>query len=150
MVIEFARNDYQRAFQKLTGSFLADSYFLYLDTDIKTCRQRIRERSEKKSEEKTEDDYFVSESIFETYYQYEEGKPPIDVLDNLKRQGYKTMYIENTQDLASLLQKIDKFVAEIMHDVASPSIKNVEQSTPIAPLSSYPDAPSTFFQVALF
>ena len=44
ILIEFARNDYQRAFQQFSAEFLQDAYFLYLDADIETCKRRIRER----------------------------------------------------------------------------------------------------------
>src|SRR6266700_2647817 len=42
ILIEFSRNDYQRAFQQFShASFLKDAYFLYLDANIETCKRRI-------------------------------------------------------------------------------------------------------------
>jgi adenylate kinase family enzyme len=65
ILIEFARNDYQRAFQQFSPAFLLDAYFLYLNVDIETCKKRIRERT---AQPRTEDDFFVSEDIFNDHY----------------------------------------------------------------------------------
>ncbi len=65
IVIEFSRNDYSRAFEQFNQSFLRDAYFLYLDTELETCKQRVRNKI---LNPKYEDDYPVSEYIFENYY----------------------------------------------------------------------------------
>ncbi len=49
-------------------SLLQDAYILFIDADINTCKQRIKERVIKPQAERTEDDNYVSEFIFETYY----------------------------------------------------------------------------------
>src|SRR6266516_2567586 len=65
ILIEFARNDYCEAFKLFSRDFLQDSYFLFLDADIETCKRRISERV---ANPITDDDYFVSEYIFDAYY----------------------------------------------------------------------------------
>src|SRR5207245_1672361 len=66
LLIEFARNDYQRAFHQFKQELLQDAYFIYLSSDVEVCQQRIRERVAKPKFE--EDDYPVSDLIFELYY----------------------------------------------------------------------------------
>lgn len=65
-LIEFSRNNYVHAFQQFDPLFLKDAYFLYLDTELERCKQRISDRAAKP--ENREDDYPVSEYIFEKYY----------------------------------------------------------------------------------
>jgi len=78
VLIEFARNDYQRAFQQFSREFLQDAYFLYLDANIETCKRRIRERIINPS---TGDDFFVSEYIFATYYNKDDGRSIPQILE---------------------------------------------------------------------
>ena len=65
IVIEFSRNDYCKALSWFTAPFLRNAYFLFLSTDIPTCKDRIRERAVNPT---TENDHFVSDYIFEVYY----------------------------------------------------------------------------------
>jgi AAA domain len=64
-IIEFSRNDYQRAFKLFKPDFLQDAFFLFIEADEATCIERIRERS---ANPRYADDHFVSEYIFESYY----------------------------------------------------------------------------------
>src|SRR5258708_26453591 len=68
VLIEFARNDYRKAFQQFSPAFLQDAYFLYLDTNIEVCKQRISTRV---ANPQTEDDYYVSDYIFQEYYDHD-------------------------------------------------------------------------------
>jgi hypothetical protein len=68
LIIEFSRVDYCKALEFFATHLLKDTYILFIDSDIPTCIQRIKERVAKVSEERTEDDPYVSEYIFETYY----------------------------------------------------------------------------------
>lgn len=65
VIIEFARNNYENALAQFSKSFLQDSYFLFLDTDIHSCILRIYNRVKYST---TEDDHFVSEEIVKCYY----------------------------------------------------------------------------------
>jgi len=65
ITIEFSRSDYRHAFLNFSPDFLHDTHFLFLDTDIEVCKQRIYERI---INPKYEDDVFVSERVFEDYY----------------------------------------------------------------------------------
>jgi len=66
IIIEFSRNDYKKAFQLFNPSFLRDAHFLYLDTALDECKQRVYQRTAHPMSE--EDDYPVSDYIFEGYY----------------------------------------------------------------------------------
>ena len=65
IVIEFARDDYGKALEKFSPSFLQDAYFLFIDAAMETCIQRVRERVANRT---TGDDHFVSEKILKSYY----------------------------------------------------------------------------------
>jgi adenylate kinase family enzyme len=69
IIIEFARSDYYEALKKFSKSFLQDAYFVFFDTNIETCMQRIRCRAKHPM---TSDDYFVSEQINRGYYAKQE------------------------------------------------------------------------------
>lgn len=65
IVLEFARSDYEAALKQFSREFLKDAYFLFIDTDVETCIQRIYHRVAYSA---TSDDYFVSEEILRSYY----------------------------------------------------------------------------------
>jgi len=65
IVIEFARDDYGKALEQFSSSFLKDSYFLFINSDINTCIQRVNNRV---THPATVDDHFVSEDIIRSYY----------------------------------------------------------------------------------
>jgi shikimate kinase len=64
-IIEFSRNDYQKAFDLFTRDFLHNALFLFIDADEETCIERIQRRID---DPKFADDHHVSEYIFESYY----------------------------------------------------------------------------------
>jgi adenylate kinase family enzyme len=112
MLIEFARNDYLRAFQQFSEIFLQDAYFLYLDTKVDICKQRIRKRIENPI---YADDYYVSEFIFETYYHIDNGQYLSDILERdyeLNKQRLKI--IDNNCSLEAASKKIDPFIDTIV------------------------------------
>ena len=77
LLIEFSRNDYRSAFRNFDQSSLQDAYFLYLNTTIDICKERIKERIINPT---TEDDYFVSDYIFNAYYNQDDGRCIPDIL----------------------------------------------------------------------
>lgn len=76
-IIEFARNDYRRAFKLFSPRFLQDSSFLFLDAEVETCIERIRRRTDNPT---CIDDHFVSEYIFETYYHKDDRQEALTML----------------------------------------------------------------------
>ena len=112
ILIEFARNDYQKAFQQFNQDFLQDAYFLYLDAEIETCKQRIRDRVNNPA---FEDDYNVSDYIFETYYHEDDGKALPDFLEREHRIGkQRVSIIDNNCLLEEASKKIDQFIDTVI------------------------------------
>ena len=77
--IEFSRNDYNYAFAQFNRDFLQDGYFLFLDVAIDMCKQRIIDRV---AHPKTEDDHYVSEYIFQSYYNKDSRETIFSTLTN--------------------------------------------------------------------
>ena len=67
VLIEFARSDYQHAFQVLKPDFLMDASFLFLDGDIEVCMKRASQRVLKSKHKKSRNDYYVSRLVFDRY-----------------------------------------------------------------------------------
>ncbi|HSW96584.1 MAG TPA: hypothetical protein VLF89_02030 [Candidatus Saccharimonadales bacterium] len=67
VTIEFARDNYQKAFRYFSNFFLlTDSYVLFLDADIETCLYRVKARI---ANPKTSDDHTsFPEKKFRKYY----------------------------------------------------------------------------------
>ena len=71
-IVEFARDDYCTALEAFDPKLLPptrNAYFLFVDADIPTCIRRIHARVAKPNAERTLDDHFVSNYIFNAYYQ---------------------------------------------------------------------------------
>ncbi len=64
-IIEFARDDYCEALELFTSASLMEAFFFFIDAEIRTCKQRIKARV---ANPQTPDDHYVSEYIFEAYY----------------------------------------------------------------------------------
>lgn len=108
VLVEFARNDYQGAFQQFSHEFLQDAHFLYLNVNAETCKRRILERIANPS---SEDDFFVSEYIFNVYYNKgkEQSVPQILEKDyGIDKQRVKV--IENNGSLDAIVAEINEFV----------------------------------------
>jgi adenylate kinase family enzyme len=108
ILIEFSRNDYQRAFHQFSDEFLQDAYFLYLDAELDTCKPRIRDRVTKPT---YNDDHYVSDYIFDAYYQGDNGR----CLSNILKKDYKinqqrVLVIDNNCSLEGVSKEIDSFI----------------------------------------
>jgi adenylate kinase family enzyme len=116
IIIEFARNDYCRALEMFSPEFLQDTLFLFIDADIPTCKQRIRERIAHPS---TRDDHYVSEYIFEAYYQLDNRQYLKSVVSQLKTfcaiDEKKIQVIDNTcsDSILAFLESIELFSLSI-------------------------------------
>jgi hypothetical protein len=87
---------------------LQDAYFLYLNTDIDICKERIRERIINPS---TEDDYFVSDYIFNAYYNQDDGRCISDILaSDFKVEDRRVKIINNSCSLQEASKEITPFI----------------------------------------
>ena len=65
LIIEFSRDDYCEALSFFTSLRLRDTHFLFINSDIPTCKVRIKARAD---HPQTLDDSYVSDYAFEAYY----------------------------------------------------------------------------------
>ena len=65
LIIEFSRDDYCESLTFFTSLRLRDAHFLFINSDIPTCKARIKARTE---HPRTLDDRYFSDYIFEAYY----------------------------------------------------------------------------------
>lgn len=110
--IEFARQDYVKAFKQFSPSFLKDSYFLFIDTDVNTCIERVRKRV---TNPPTPDNHFVSEDILTNYY----GKQIFPSLSRIHRSPimnlskHQARVIKGHGSLQTFNKRIETFINHI-------------------------------------
>jgi len=117
VLVEFSRNDYERAFQQFNKSFLKDAHFIYLDTELEKCKQRICLRSV--NPKNPADDYPVSEYIFEVYYYSDDGLSIADLL--AKEYGvdkWRVLTIDNNCSLELVCKNIEPFIHSILNPLS--------------------------------
>ena len=114
--IEFARDDYCKALEQFSHTFLQDAYFLFLDTDLKTCIQRVHERVANPT---TPDDHFVSDDILKSYY----SKQPI--LHSIDKR--RLNIIHNKVSLQEFVEQIDRYLRGILTEEPLTSANRVSQ-----------------------
>lgn len=123
VLIEFSRNDYEKAFRQFSQVFLQDAYFLYLHVDLETCKRRIQERI---AHPDTEDDFFVSEYIFESYYSGDNGRFLPQILERIYRiDNQRVMVIDNSGSQEVSFALINRFVDTII-EFDAPLLRDTE------------------------
>jgi adenylate kinase family enzyme len=107
ILIEFARDDYSEVLRTFSYDFLQDAYFLFLDADIETCIERVRERSLHPT---TEYDHFVSTEIITSYYD-KDNKPYMlsQFAQEYHLDNERVAVIDNTGSRNDFLQQIKAF-----------------------------------------
>lgn len=108
VLIEFSRNDYEKAFQQFSQEFLHDAYFIYLNVDLSNCKKRIRNRI---THPATLDDHCVSEYIFNSYYNEDDGRNIPQILAN--NHGVeidRVKVINNNESLSESMAKVYQFL----------------------------------------
>jgi adenylate kinase family enzyme len=108
ILIEFSRNDYEKAFHQFSKEFLQNAYFLYLSVNLDICKERIRARIVQPT---TVDDHFVSEYIFEAYYSGDDGQNIPHILErNYAIDEQRVRVINNDSSLEDSSGAIYQFV----------------------------------------
>jgi len=108
ILIEFSRNDYEKAFQQFSQEFLQEAHFLYLNVDLEICKRRIRERIIHPA---TSDDHIVSEYIFDAYYNGDNGKHLPQILErNYGIDKLRVRIINNSGSQGDFHTLINEFV----------------------------------------
>lgn len=118
VLIEFARNDYLRAFKQFSKAFLQDAYFIYLDTKVEICKQRIRDRVT--NPEFEADGHPVSDYILEKYYYRVDVQALSSILHNVFGVDEKRMLmLNNNFSLKEVVMEIEPFIDFIIHSSSS-------------------------------
>ena len=110
-LIEFSRNDYQRAFRQFDLSFFQNAYFIYLNSYVETCKRRIRQRA---AHPTYEDDYPVSEYIFKSYYYGDDGLflPQMLKTDYGIDEG-RVLTVNNCYRFGHVIKSTNKFIDSV-------------------------------------
>jgi len=112
IMIEFARNNYSHAFGQFSPDFLQGAYVLFLRADTDICKQRIRERANHPS---TKEDHFVSDNIFNTYYNnVGSNELPSDFAAEHGIDEWKIKSIENNGTCHDILKEVEQFIDFIL------------------------------------
>ena len=104
ITIEFAREDYEKAFKQFSQAFLQDTYFLFINTDFETCKKRIHERINHRI---TADDHFISDFALDTYYFHQYPPQDEDIMRRLT-------VIENQGSWGDTIKEINSIVQQIL------------------------------------
>lgn len=119
IVVEFSRNDYQRAFKQFEPIFLQDAYFLFLETDVSICRQRISNRA---NNWKSDDDHDVSDYILEFYYSSGSQYDIYSSLHNVDQQHIRSL--SNNDSFPNIEEEINSFVEFIFEETVIDEISS--------------------------
>lgn len=112
-VVEFVRKSYEDAFNLFARSFVVEnSYFLFLDTDVATCKRRIYERV---THWKSTDDHYVPSLVFRLY---DVRRNKFYIKAGLKAKfgigDSRVKIIRNKGELKDILLDIEEFVDFIL------------------------------------
>ena len=109
ILVEFARNDYWRAFRQFEKTFLQDAYFIYLGAEVDICKQRIYDRAIEPKY--PDDDYPVSDYIFEKYYHSDDRRALSSILQDVYDVDVqRVLMLNNNGSLETVLGEIKPFI----------------------------------------
>ncbi len=111
IVIEFARDDYKKALRQFRATFLKDAYFLFIEADLPTCIQRVKDRVVEPS---TIDNHFVSEDILTTYYGERNILPDFKKDFRVAIDKKRVKIISSQGSLSAFNTKVEKFIQAIL------------------------------------
>jgi hypothetical protein len=142
VLVEFSRNDYDRAFRQFNKSFLKDAYFLYLDTELEKCKQRICYRSV--NPKNPEDDYPVSEYIFEKYYHTDDWTRIMGILaKDFEADINRVWTFYNNHSYKSACMEVDRFIEHILKTASQAEADNLKNTPEVSVPKITVDSPQT-------
>ncbi|MGZ3627121.1 MAG: hypothetical protein ACXWPS_07600 [Ktedonobacteraceae bacterium] len=111
IVIEFARDDYGEALKLFSPGFLKDAYFLFINSDINRCIQRVHSRV---AHSTSVDDHFVSDDIICSYYKKQRipfklervDSPQVTKVQVISSKKHILNNKGSQQDLAKKIQRL--------------------------------------------
>ena len=135
VTIEFARSDYRNALLQFSASFLCDAYFLFIDAEVETCKERVKQRA---SEQSSNDDHPVSDYIFEAYYRngreyctasdinafHDKSNVPYDI-QSQRIRIVKNVKGNTLQDFYTEIKRLTGMIIE-QQDITAEALENAE------------------------
>ncbi len=118
-IIEFARDDYCKALEFFASIPLEESFFLFIDAEVETCKQRIKARV---ANPQTPDDHYVSPYIFEAYYDRDHRQYLTATATCLTERFHiakeRIMVIDNTNGVSTedFVSQVKEFVSPILRE----------------------------------
>ncbi len=111
ITIEFARNDYRQALRRFSPDFLKDAYIFFIEANLNTCIQRIRQRATNPITGSKR--HFVSDYVMHTYYSKDNWTYIIDEMkaEYTINKTIATYY--NTGSLPELLEVVNEFAEHL-------------------------------------
>jgi adenylate kinase family enzyme len=108
LLLEFARDNYQRALKQFQPGFLQDAYFLFFEATIDMCVRRVYERS---SNPTSWNDHFISEQMIRSYYS-DDNRPYLtyNLLADYGISDKRVRVINNTGSRPEFKEQIKSFV----------------------------------------
>ncbi len=110
IIIEFARDDYGEALKLFSRNFLQNAYFLFIETDVETCIERIYKRV---AHHLTADDNFVSDYVLRNYYHKDNRHYILAHLRTDCGTNKQIEIIDNTGSLHEFIDKVRRFAQQM-------------------------------------
>ena len=110
-LLEFSRNDYQKAFRMFDASLLRDAHFLFIEAHRTLCRRRLHARVQ---HPQTEDDHFVSNYILDTYYKKTAPLHVAHFRDEYRLAAQQIDIIQNNASLEQFALKVRLFASRTL------------------------------------
>ncbi len=111
VIIEFARDDYEKALKQFSPNFLQDAYFLFIEADVETCIQRIYERATRPL---TIDDSFVSDYVLRNYYHKDSREYIASQLEADHKISKLIEIIDNMGSRQDFSEQVQRFAAVML------------------------------------
>ena len=127
ILVEFARDDYKTAFKKFSPTLLKNSYILFVEAELNTCIERVRERAVLLH---GPDHHFLSTNIMTTYYRQDHRSYMENLFEDdfrLEKNHYlKTIY--NDSSVEKLEEEAGKFTERVFQEVHCQRSMTIEES----------------------
>lgn len=116
ILIEFARSNYGLALNAFKPDFLRDAYFLYIEADLETCIERVKNRAANPQPDSLADDTYFSEETLRHYYKIDDGYSLED--DLAKKYGIQSgqaKIIRNGGLIKGFHAQLDDFIQSVLN-----------------------------------
>jgi adenylate kinase family enzyme len=112
VIVEFARDEYQKALATFDESILSLSYFLLVEARIDACIHRIHTRIQ---HQVRQDNHYVSAEILRAYYCRDNRRYFLeDLAAQHNIEQHKISIIENNSSYSTFINLVDQFIAFVL------------------------------------